>query len=295
MDRADVLHVIGYRDPVGTYAMNRARQRKIPYLLEPVGMHRPRLRSITAKAVFEATLGNRLVADAALVIATSQLEKVELVKQGVTAKIRIRPNGVDDEVFQLPPRGSYRSSMGIPQHVPLVLSLGRIARKKQLHHLALALARLPDVWGAVVGPDDGDGGLKDLVAARARLGIENRLIIDTAGAWGMRKRQALADADCFCLPSEWENFGTAALEGAAAALPVVISDRCGGAEWLARETSRVVPFGDVSALTEALDYVLKDEAMKRHSVHSAAVLRDQLNWNEIAHRQAELYDEVLHG
>ena len=54
---ADIVHVLGYRDPVGTMAASVAFRARVPYLLEPCGMMRPRVRSIAVKRAFDATIG----------------------------------------------------------------------------------------------------------------------------------------------------------------------------------------------------------------------------------------------
>src|SRR5215468_9847191 len=46
---ADVVHVIGFRDPVGTFASLAAERHDVPVALEPVGMLRPRVRSYALK------------------------------------------------------------------------------------------------------------------------------------------------------------------------------------------------------------------------------------------------------
>src|SRR3712207_2309989 len=56
---ADVIHVMGFRDPVGTAAATAAFRAGVPYVLEPVGMHRRRLRSRRLKWGFDRTAGNR--------------------------------------------------------------------------------------------------------------------------------------------------------------------------------------------------------------------------------------------
>jgi hypothetical protein len=59
--RADVAHIVGYRDPVGTLAARTARRLGRPFFLEPAGMHRRRLRSLAVKGIFEVALGRRIV------------------------------------------------------------------------------------------------------------------------------------------------------------------------------------------------------------------------------------------
>ena len=90
--RADVVHVLGYRDPVGTTAALAAARAGVPYLIEPCGMHRPRGRSIRAKRAFEVMLGRRILGRAAMLVATSKLERHELTDDGVPSfRVRVRP------------------------------------------------------------------------------------------------------------------------------------------------------------------------------------------------------------
>jgi glycosyltransferase involved in cell wall biosynthesis len=286
---ADVVHALGYRDPVcmvGCLAAGRAR---VPYVVEPVGTHRRRLRSVRLKWAFDGSIGRRALLGAGAVIATSALEAGELVDDGVDPdSVVVRPNGVDvDDVEPLPPRGSFRRRHGVPNDAQLVLSLGRIARKKGLVTFVEALARLPGVWGAVVGPDDGDGALDDLRGAIDRLGLR-RVIVDARGLWGAEKGEAFADSDAFCLSSATENFGNAPAEAAALGLPVVVSDRCGVAEFLDGEAHRVVPFGDMATLETAIDSLLQPGS-RAAAREASAALRSRLSWPEIAREQVAIY------
>ncbi len=103
---------------------------------------------------------------AARVIATSRLERDELIEDGVTEeRIRIpaRTGSTSRSRSSFtPPRGAFRSANGIPDAAPLVLALGRIARKKGLLFLVEAIAQASDVWCAIVGLDAQDGTLPRL-------------------------------------------------------------------------------------------------------------------------------------
>lgn len=290
--RSDVVHVLGYRDPVGSAAALGARRARVPYVLEPVGMHRRRLRSLGLKGAFDATIGRAVVRGAAAVVATSDLEARELLADGVDPRrVHVRPNGVDvDGLLPLSPRGSLRRRLGIPPDAPLVLALGRITAKKGLLGLAQALERLPSVWALVAGPDDGDGTLQALLEARRRRSLDERLVLH-GGLWGSDKAQALADADAFCLPSATENFGNAAAEAAAVGLPVVVSDRCGVAEFLDPQASRVTPYGDVAALARAIREVTTP-GVRRAARLAASLVREALDWQTLAGRQLEIYREA---
>ena len=55
LGRPDVVHVFGFRDPVTTGTALWCRARRIPYVFEPLGMFRPRLRKVRLKRAFDAT------------------------------------------------------------------------------------------------------------------------------------------------------------------------------------------------------------------------------------------------
>ena len=290
---ADVVQIVGYRDPVGTVAALAARRLRVPYLLEPSGMLKRRLRSVPLKRGFDATIGRSVVSGAGLLIATSALEAAELREDGIAgSRVVVRPNGITlEELSPLPPRGVLRRSLGIPDDVPLVLALGRIARKKGLTTLVESLARVPRAHLVVAGPDDGDGALADVMGALDRLALHPRVHVMPDGLWGAAKAQALADSDLFCLFSMTENFGTAALEAAACGVCTVLSDRCGAAEFLA-DGAVVVPLADPDRLSDVLVRLCGDPAER--AMVAAAGLRAAatLTWDAIADRQSKIYESL---
>ena len=289
----DVVHVIGYRDPVGSTAALEARRRGVPYLLEPVGMHRRRLRSLKLKAVFDATLGRAVVNGARLLVATSSLEAQELAEDGVPAdRIALRPNGLDVAQFdRLPGRGEFRAQLGIPDRAPVVLSVARIAAKKGLPALARTVSAIDGVHLVIAGPDGGDGTLSELYAITERH-PHSRLHVMPNGLWGEEKLQAFADSDLFCLNSMTENFGIAAAEAACAGLATLVTDECGVAEWLGNGVERV-SYGDVSALAESIRQLLRDDARRKALAERGRMAAQRLTWARIADEQIELYRRAL--
>lgn len=291
---ADVVHVLGYRDPVGMTAALAAWRRRVPYVLEPVGTHRRRLRSERLKWVFDRTAGQRLMGAAARIIATSAVERDELRADGLGRRqIVVRANGIDvADLLPLPGRGAFRARHAIPAGAHLVASIGRIAAKKGLTHLIRAIAQLPDVWLAVAGPDDGDGTLRALEALAKAAGTRDRTVIQPSGIWGAGKARLLADADVFALPSATENFGNAAAEAAAVGVPVLVSSECGVKEWLSEEGARVVSYGDVAGIRQGLTDLLGNRAVDAARA-DAMRLRSELSWGSLARFQADLYRQVI--
>jgi glycosyltransferase involved in cell wall biosynthesis len=292
--KSQVVHIVGFRDPVGTIAALAAQSAHVPYVLEPVGMYGRKLRSFYLKRAFDWTLGTAVRRGAARIVVTSRIEELELRAVWFdSGSVVLRPNGVaTDNLLPLPERGSVRRELGIPMEAPLVVALGRIARIKGLDLFLRALAQIPGAWGTIAGPDEKDGTLNKLIELRHDLGIESRCLIIPTGFWGDRKAQLLSDADVLCQPSRSESFGNSAAEAAAVGLPVVATDSCGVADWLGGAAFRTVPYGNLDALRLAIEDLLRPE-MHIAAQQAGDSVRKLLDWDEVARRQSEVYQELV--
>jgi len=145
------------------------------------------------------------------------------------SRLAVIYNGVDQERFHPDHRARFgreiREAFGIPRAGWLVLMVGSGFARKGLGPLIEGLARLrdPDARLLVVGKGDP----RPYRALAERLGVASRL------AWaGPRSdvERFYAAADLVALPSLYEPFGNVHLEALAAGVPVLASDRSGGAE-----------------------------------------------------------------
>jgi glycosyltransferase involved in cell wall biosynthesis len=247
-------------------------------------MHRRHLRSLRVKAAYDSLIGDRMLGWAGRIIATSDAERATLVAHGIDpARLSLRANGIDvGDLLPLPPRGAFRSRLGIAPDAAVALVIARIYALKGLEHFAAAIGRIPGAVGVVAGPDERDGSLERLIG-------KPHLKVIPGGIWGKDKAQALADADCVALPSESESFGSAAAEAACVGIPVVVTRTAGIAEWLDLESMAVVEYGDVDALALALKDGMTSQA--RHAAAQAAAprLRETLDWANLARQQVEVY------
>src|SRR5260370_28261884 len=90
----DVVHIFGLYDLLGLAVARQCRKRKIPYLIEPIGMFVPIVRNIFLKRVYHAQWGKGMLGGAAGLIATAQQEVEELPAGGIPrTKIRLPRNG----------------------------------------------------------------------------------------------------------------------------------------------------------------------------------------------------------
>jgi glycosyltransferase involved in cell wall biosynthesis len=292
--KADVVHIIGFRDPVGTIAALAAKSARVPYVLEPVGMYGRKLRSFHLKKAFDWTLGATVRRGAARIIVTSRSEASELKAFWFdSAGLVLRPNGVaTDDLLPLPERGALRKELGISPEAPLVVALGRIARIKGLDLLMRVVAQIPGASAVIAGPDARDGTLRRLIEVQHELQLEDRCLIIPTGFWGRRKAQLFSDADVLCQPSQSESFGNSAAEAAAVGLPVVVTDSCGVADWLGGRAFQAVPYGDVMALRLAIEELVQPD-MRTAAVQAADSVRKLLDWDAVALRQSEVYEELM--
>lgn len=293
LPRPDVVHVLGFRDPVSTGTAAWARLRRIPYVFEPLGMFRPRLRKVALKRALDATLYNHVPGGAAALVVSSEREAEDVRAGGVPPeRVHVRGNGFPDPGSMPAPRGELRGGLGIPEGTPVALYVGRIASGKGIEHLLAAARELPDVHLVLVGPDDRHGAIDLVRAAQAAPGTAGR--VHTVGATAEPPLHLYPEADLLCLPSAGESFGMAAAEAAAAGTPVIVTDRCGIASFFGPGEALVVPY-ERAAVADALRRVLADDGLRRTLSAGGVAAARRMSWERVAARQENIYREALAG
>jgi glycosyltransferase involved in cell wall biosynthesis len=288
----DLAHIFGLYDILGPTVAAACVKRKIPYVLEPIGMFVPIVRSLRLKRIYHALFGRQLFEQASAIIATSEQEVEELASGGVArGRITLRRNGVEVPE-SWPERGSVRHELGIAKEEKVILFLGRLSKKKSPDLLLEAFATLSREAGGktlllvFVGPDE--GGMKVRLSQMAeQLGLFSRVRF-TGPIFGVAKWAAYRDADVFVLPSQNENFGNTAAESAAAGTPVVVTDRCGIAPLLADVAGLVVPH-EAGALAAAIKSVVCDPKVRARLVAGCSELTARLGWEEPVCEMETLY------
>jgi glycosyltransferase involved in cell wall biosynthesis len=291
----DMAHIYGLYDLLGPAVANACVKRKIPYVLEPIGMFVPIVRSLRLKRIYHAVFGRRLFEGASAIIATSEQEVEELVSGGVErGKIVVRRNGVEVPA-SWPERGTFRHGLGMDKQTKVILFLGRLSEKKSPDLLLKALASLSreakvkTLRLVFAGPDEG-GMQTRLVQMAAQLGVTH-VVQFTGAIFGERKWAAYRDADVFVLPSQNENFGNTAAEAMAAGTPVVVTEQCGIAPLLADIAGLVVPH-DAGALARAIGAVIGDAELHTRLASGCGVVTARLGWAEPVREMEALYNKL---
>jgi glycosyltransferase involved in cell wall biosynthesis len=296
MNRFDVAQIYGLYDWLGPAAAFFCRRRGVPYVVEPMGMFRPIVRSLALKRLYHGMFGNSLVAGARFLIATSEQERRELIEGGVAAsRIVVRRNGTDLPE-EIPRRGEFRRQFDIPEDSRVVLFLGRVVSKKSPDLLLDAFSRWHGKPGnensvlVIAGPAEGDGFLPRLKTMTRQMNLAQSIRF-VGPLYETAKWQAYRDADVFVLPSQNENFGNTAGESAACGTPVIVTNQCGVAPFVGN--AGLVVSHDSSAIEHALEQILEDSAFHRRCQEGCGEMARSLSWGAPLRENEQLLQRCL--
>jgi glycogen synthase len=291
--RFDLIHATNITlDFAALPAFDFARRHAIPFICTPfVHLGEPGSDALTRYYMMRHQID--LLRRSDRVIAMTGLEADALAARGVSpARIRRVGVGVDPAEVAGGDAARFRAEQQIVGS--LVLYVGTLARDKGAVHTVEAMRRLwaqgSDAVLALIGaPLTHFTQFYEALPTNAKAHI--RLLPYAPDAV---KRDALAAADLFTMPSRTDSFGIAYLEAWCYGLPV-IGARAGGVPDVIGDgqDGLLVRFGDVPALAEAIGGLLRDRELARRlgAAGHARVLRE-LTWDHVYSRARAVYDEL---
>jgi len=301
-DSYDIAHIHALFSPVSTAAATVCRWKKLPYIMRPLGTLDPAdlKKKEQIKKVYAALFEKPNLAGAAAIHFTSELESKVSERFGTTTPDMLLPLGValpvlpDREVSQT----NIREKFGISPERPIVLFMSRIDPKKGFDLLLPALNQLYECdrpfHFLLCGANPQDRAYENSIRDQIKTSpwAEHSTLCGFIS--GELKAQVLSAADCFVLPSYYENFGIAVAEAMAAQIPVVISDQVH--IWPAIENSKagwVVPT-EVDPLVAALTEAVEDGAQRQQRGQNAQqCAKENYSWNAIAQRLVQHYQQLI--
>jgi glycosyltransferase involved in cell wall biosynthesis len=264
---------------------------KIPQILTIIGgdIYDPTKRLSPSNNVLLRAVVRRVLDSSAQIIAISQDIKDRAQRDlRCHTKIEVIHYGLTPPQFE--PKS--RQELGIPPDEVVLISVGRLIKRKALGDVLLALSRLEArrFRLLIVGDGPEEEHLRDLAQ---RLGISSQ--VDFMGAiWGARKFQYLAAADMFVLPSIHEGFGLVFLEAMHCGLPVIASSSGGQTDFLEEgKTGFLIPVGDAQGLAEAILRVANDDGLRRQISEFNKEYVRRFHISHVAERYEALFSEVL--
>ncbi|MFN2342576.1 MAG: glycosyltransferase [Desulfonatronovibrio sp.] len=162
------------------------------------------------------------------VVAPSQSIAELITSRGVNTSVRVIPTGVDLDFFHSGKGADFRSHHQIPEDVPVIGHLGRLAPEKNLEYLTRAVVQalktIPEkARFLVVGSGPSQEHIQQIFQEN---GLSDRLILA-----GKQSGQELANAyramNIFVFASKSETQGMVLTEAMAAGVPVIALDASG--------------------------------------------------------------------
>jgi len=291
----DLVHFYGLYDLLGPAVSFYCRRYRIPYLIEPMGMNRPIDRSIRLKRLWHRTLGSAFWRSATRIVATSELERHEIIEDHVSpARVVVRHNGVDasSDTAGLA-KASFRIKYGISKEEPLILFLSRLIPRKGADTLIRAFSQsCPDSGLLVIAGPEGEPGYRGFLEKCALDSGVSRRVIFPGPIYGDEKNAILKDANLFVLPSRYENFANVVAEAVACDVPVIISPFCGIGPLVDGRAGLVVS-PDERTLAGAIRRLLDDKALYGKLKEGCKEVAAQLSWDHLTQLMEGFYIEAM--
>lgn len=208
-------------------------------------------------------------------------------------RLHVLGNGVDIVKFSTPDpeaRRRLRAEWGVEDDEVLVGTVGRLVAEKGYPELFEAVRGVPGVRLVAVGPIDADK--PDSLAA----GVLDAARVDGVVFAGFRRDmpEVYAALDVFVLASHREGFPRAAMEAAAAGLPLVATDIRGCRQVVEPGvTGELVPVRSVQHLRAAIGGLVADpERRRRFGRAGADKARSEFDERAVVARVMSCYAEV---
>ncbi len=234
-----------------------------------------------------------------IVIANSEFTRKELEKIGVKPeKIILISPGVDIERFKpMDNVRDLREQIGISEQQKLVLSVGRLSRRKGFDQVVKSIAALRaeniDVHYAVIGIGEDEQYLKELA--------ERDQVDAFYHALGHVSREDLPRwynaADVFIMPNreidgDTEGFGMVFLEASACGKAVISGDAGGtGDAVVNNKTGLRINASELDNVTNALRTLLTNaELTTQYGKNGLKRAREDYSWNSVAEKTRSIRD-----
>lgn len=276
-------------------AAHACRKHNIPYIVRPLGSLDPwsmQQKPLRKRLMWQMAAGRMLREAASIHYTTDEERRLAESSLGLDHGVVI-PLGV--EIQSATTAASFREQHSALGDKPYALSLSRIHPKKNIELLIevfLELTKRPELsqWRLVIA---GEGDSSYLASLRA-LAKGGDTIIFAGWIEGAMKASAIQQAALFASPSRQENFGVAAAEALACAVPVVLSEHVNLASEIARANAGwVAPLERADFSRVLAEAMMSGEERQRRGRAGKLFVEENLSWEETARELERLYSAVI--
>lgn len=289
----DIVHTHGIWMATSSQ-VNRWGKKGKPYVVSPHGMLEPsalkisKFKKFLASVLFERGHLNQ----ASCIHALNEQELMHIRDFGLKAPVAIIANGMRD--YQKQPELPLPWPKTFSASSRVILFLGRLHPKKNLHGLIEALAKLKSTsrlnpWKLVISGPIGHDYYRKLLGLveEHNLGAS---VYFTGAVYGEAKRAALSHADAFILPSFSEGLPVAVLEAWAYGLPTLMTRHCNLSEAFEVKAAFEIPTTPDQMSTALFNFFSQeDEFRKALGRKSQKIVQENYSWAEISEKYTSLY------
>jgi glycosyltransferase involved in cell wall biosynthesis len=257
-------------------------------MLEPWALYHSGWKKKLAERLFESK--NLQQADCLHALCRAEAENFR--RYGLKNPVAIIPNGVDLAELEQQPGDAFLEKFPATKGRRRILFLSRLHPKKGLENLLQAWRKMASDfkdWQLLIAGNGEPAYENDLKVLSGDL-IPNKSVLFLGPTYGQDKKQTLAAADVFVLPSFSEGFSMAILEAAAAGLPVLLTPECNFPE-LARANAAIEMSPSVAGVEIGLREMLQltEEQRKAMGRRGQELVRKSYTWPAVAEQMCQVY------
>lgn len=293
----DVAFAQHYYHFSSVFAASVCRRNCIPLILKPIGIYGGNgiLRDFVYDIV-DLTQGRYVLRNASLILPTTLYEARLIESKGIPSnKVKVIRSGIN-----LVPRpdnlaiDEFRLGHHLADNNDIVLFVGRAEKSKGVDVLLKAVLSLkpkfPSLKCLLAGPVD------------PRFRNQYSRLFDELGdslvSAGPLSGQELASAywvsQIFCLPSRSELASLSLREAGSAGLPAIVTDVGGNPEFVSDgQTGFVIPPNDPHALSEKIEILLKDLALRRRMGEASRIYSRSQTTENYVRQTLETFDSAV--
>ncbi len=241
---------------------------------------------------YDDTIGRVIFEKCDEITAVSRSTLEETLPEDLWYKARVIYNGVDEKRFN--PRldgDEMREKLGLGDEI-VILTVARLVEQKGIKYLIDAVARLGlDVKLVIKGSGPKERSLRNRAK---KLGIEDRVVFVTEKLPEEDLPKLYTASDIFVLPSLYEPFGLVVAEAMASGLPVVASRIGGLKELVTPETGFLVEPRNPDELASKISILAGDKSLRERMGRAGRKrIEENFTWDKIARDYKSFYEELL--
>ena len=228
------------------------------------------------------------------VITSSEKMKQALIKMGVKKEITVIPNFVDLKRYAVKNEGFLHVNYNIPKDHKILLTVGRLAKEKNLEFIVQTFAKIAKINKKVHLVIVGEGSQKkSLMNLTKKLKLEDKTIF-TDGIDIDKMPFVYKDADIFVFASTSEVHPMVTIEASASGLPLVlVNDKAYENEVVNGENGFSLPL-DTGEFAQKIILLLKNPILRK-KFGEASLKKAKSNINEKAtiSKLVNLYQDCI--